>query len=164
MKRYVITLIVDDNSGLLARVSSLMCRKGFNIHSIAASTTFEKGTTRITVVADGSRANIDQLVTQTKKLQEVKKILVHDDEKSLYRELLIIKISFDSEAISNLRDYAKIYGAKIIDLKFNSMIFELTGHSKKIDAFIEIMSNYEIVEMCRSGITAIERGGKPSLD
>lgn len=161
MKKYVITLIVDDNSGLLARVSSLICRKGFNIHSISASTTFEKNTTRITIVTDASESNIDQLVTQTKKLQDVKKVYIHDEEKSLYRELLVVKISFDSDAISNLRDYAKIYGAKIIDLKYNSMIFELTGEAKKIDAFIDIMKHYEIIEMCRSGITAIERGSKP---
>lgn len=162
MERYVVTLIVDNHAGLLARLSGLFCRKSFNIQSITASETIEDKLTRITIVTEGDEKNLHQLMTQSQKLIEVQKIFCNTEEGSLYRELLLLKVRSDDEVMSKLKNFAEIYGARIIDLTFGSMILELTGHPKKIDAFLDVMKHYPIIEICRTGMTAIERGEETS--
>lgn len=162
MKKHVVTLIVDNNAGVLARLSSLFCRRDFNILSITASETTEENITRITIVTQGDENQINQLITQTQKLIEVRKVFILDETASHHRELLLLKVQSDDQTLSKLKDFAEIYGAKIIDLTFSSIIFELTGHPKKIDGFLEVMTHFKIIEMCRTGITAIERGAHTS--
>ncbi len=163
-KKYIVTLIVDNNAGLLARLSGLFCRRSFNIQSITASETGADHLTRITIVTEGDDNNMRQLITQSEKLVEVRKVFCNTQDSSLYRELLLLKVRSSEQELSSLKHYSEIYGAKIIDLTFESMIFELTGHPSKIDAFLEIMKHYPIIEMCRTGITAIERGANTSAD
>ena len=159
-QRRVISLLVDNQSGVLARVSSLFCRRGFNIDSLTVSATNDPAVSRITVTITSDEKALQQLVLQTERLEVTRQVFVLDSEKALERELLLLKVAADVHNRSELREIASIYKAKIIDLSPDSMIFELTGKPDKIDAFLTMFKGYNILELCRTGVTALERGGK----
>ena len=150
--RRVISLLVDNHNGVLARVSSLFCRRGFNIDSPAVS--------RIPVTLHGDDAAISQLILQTERLEVTRQVFELTPDKSLQRELLLLKVACNTAERAEMREIATIYKSKIIDLSPDSMVFELTGRPEKINAFLKMFSGYDILELCRTGITALERGGK----
>jgi len=158
-QRRVISLLVDNQSGVLARVSSLFCRKGFNIDSLTVSATNDPTVSRITVTVSGSEQELNQLVLQTERLEVTRQVFVLTNDNTLQRELLLLKIAADVSNRAELREIASIYKAKIIDLSPDSMVFELTGKPEKIDAFLLMFKDYKILEQCRTGVTALERGG-----
>ena len=158
-KRRVISLLVDNQSGVLARVSNLFCRRGFNIDSLTVSATNDPAVSRITVTLRGTEQALNQLILQTERLEVTRQIFELDPDKSLQRELLLLKVACDAGNRAALREISSIYKAKIIDLSPDSMVFELTGRPEKIDAFLKLMSDYQILEQCRTGVTALERGG-----
>ena len=156
-KRRVISLLVDNQSGVLARVSNLFCRRGFNIDSLTVSATNDPAVSRITVTITSDEKALQQLVLQTERLEVTRQVL--DSEKSLERELLLLKVESDVHNRTELREIACIYKAKIIDLSPDSMVFELIGRPDKLDAFLKMFEGYNILEQCRTGVTALERGG-----
>ena len=123
-KRRVISLLVDNQSGVLARVSSLFCRRGFNIDSLTVSATNDPAVSRITVTITSDEKALSQLILQTERLEVTRQVFVLDGEKSLERELLLLKVASDVHNRSELREIASIYKAKIIDLSPDSMVFE----------------------------------------
>ena len=157
--RRVISLLVDNHNGVLARVSSLFCRRGFNIDSLTVSATNDPAVSRITVTITSDDKALKQLILQTERLEVTRQVFVLDGEKSLERELLLLKVASDVHNRSELREIASIYKAKIIDLSPDSMVLELTGRPEKVDAFLKILADYKILEQCRTGVTALERGG-----
>ena len=157
--RRVISLLVDNHNGVLARVSSLFCRRGFNIDSLTVSATNDPAVSRITVTITSEDKALKQLILQTERLEVTRQVFVLDGEKSLERELLLLKVASDVHNRSELREIASIYKAKIIDLSPDSMVFELIGKPDKIDAFLKMFTDYKILEQCRTGVTALERGG-----
>lgn len=159
-QRHVISLLVDNHNGVLARVCNLFCRRGFNIDSLTVSTTNDPTVSRITITLYGDEGTLNQVLLQTERLEVTRQVFELDLGNSLTRELLLLKIACDSHNRAELRDIAGIYNAKIIDLSPDSMVFELTGKSEKIDAFLTMFGDYEILELCRTGVTALERGGK----
>ena len=159
-QRRVISLLVDNSNGVLARVASLFCRRGFNIDSLTVSATNDPSISRITVTLRGSEQALSQLILQTERLEVTRQVFELDPEKSLQRELLLLKVACDNHSRAELREISSIYKAKIIDLSPDSMVFELTGKPDKIDAFLTMFNGYEILELCRTGVTALERGGK----
>ena len=158
--RRVISLLVDNSNGVLARISSLLCRRGFNIDSLTVSATNDPAVSRITVTLRGTEQALNQLILQTERLEVTRQIFELDPDKSLQRELLLLKVECDNQNRAELREISSIYKAKIIDLSPDSMIFELTGKPDKIDAFLTMFKSYNILELCRTGVTALERGGK----
>ena len=158
-QRRVISLLVDNSNGVLARVASLFCRRGFNIDSLTVSATNDPAVSRITVTITSDDKALKQLVLQTERLEVTRQVFVLDGEKSLERELLLLKVASDVHNRSELREIASIYKAKIIDLSPDSMVFELIGKPDKIDAFLKMFTDYKILEQCRTGVTALERGG-----
>ncbi len=158
--RRVISLLVDNSNGVLARISSLFCRRGFNIDSLTVSATNDPAVSRITVTLRGTEQALNQLILQTERLEVTRQIFELDPDKSLQRELLLLKVECDNQNRAELREISSIYKAKIIDLSPDSMIFELTGKPDKIDAFLTMFKGYNILELCRTGVTALERGGK----
>ncbi|MGI6577945.1 MAG: acetolactate synthase small subunit [Eubacteriales bacterium] len=158
LEQFVLSVIVDNHAGVLARVSSLFSRRNFNIDSLTVSATDFPEISRITIVVKGDAYTLDQITKQLLKLQEVKKVERLFPENSLFRELLLLKINAPVESRSPIKDAVEIYRAKILDMSPVTMIIELTGQQSKIDAFLEIMEPFGIVEMCRTGITAMERG------
>jgi acetolactate synthase-1/3 small subunit len=158
-ERKVISLLVDNQSGVLARVSNLFCRRGFNIDSLTVSATNDPTISRITVTVSGSEKELSQLLLQTDRLEVTRQVFVLDNSNTLQRELLLLKVAADVSNRAELREIASIYKAKIIDLSPDSMVFELTGRPEKIDAFLLMFQDYTILEQCRTGVTALERGG-----
>ena len=158
-KRRVISLLVDNQSGVLARVSNLFCRRGFNIDSLTVSATNDPTVSRITVTITSDEKAMSQIILQTERLEVTRQVFVLDHENSLERELLMHKVAADVHNRSELREIASIYKAKIIDFSPDSMVLELTGRPEKVDAFLKILADYKILEQCRTGVTALERGG-----
>ena len=158
-QRKVISLLVENHSGVLARVSSLCCRRGCNIDSLTVSATNDPTVSRITVTVSGSGKELQQLVLQTERLEVTRQVFVLETANTLQRELLLLKVAADVHSRAELQEIANIYKAKIIDLSPDSMVFELTGKPEKINAFLVMFQGYKILEQCRTGVTALERGG-----
>jgi acetolactate synthase-1/3 small subunit len=158
IKREVISILVDNHYNVLSRVVSLFGRRGFNIESLTVSATNNPEISRVTVVFNGTEQALHQIITQTEKLEVVRDIFTLDTDNSLYRELLLAKISCDKHDRSALKEIVDIYRGKIVDLHKDSIIVELTGTPEKLDAFMEMINCYDIAEICRTGITGISRG------
>lgn len=158
MPQKFISVLVANQEGVLARLSSLFCQRGFNIDSLTVSATNDESLSRITITTRGDEQEILQIMRQTEKLHEFKGFFELGESDSLLRELLLIKVAVDESTLATLREIAGIYKAKIIDLSVGSMVFELTGEPHKLDAFIELLKPHNILEMCRTGVTALQRG------
>ena len=154
----VLSLLVDNTAGVLTRITSLFGRRGFNIDSLTVSATENPLISRITIVVQGDAEILEQVLLQTAKIKTTRKVIVLDPSQSVLRELLLIKVQADETNRGVIREIADIYKAKIIDLSVGSMTMELTGEPDKIDGFMEILGQYQILELCRTGITAMERG------
>lgn len=157
-KKQVLSILVDNHSGVLARVASLFCQRGFNIDSLTVSNTDNPEISRITIVTEGDAATLEQIIKQTAKLEETRNVVNLQTEDSLLRELLLLKVAADQRARREICGICEIYRAKIVDLTVTSMIIELTGNPGKVDGFMEMMKEYQIIEMCRTGVTALARG------
>ena len=158
MNRKVISVLVDNHAGVLARISSLFGRRGFNIDSLSVAATDNPALSRITIVTGGDGIELQQIIKQTEKLIETRAVFLLEPAMGVLRELLLVKVGADETTRPALREISIIYKAKIIDLSPGSMIFELTGEPEKIDAFLEMLAGYPILELCRTGITALQRG------
>ena len=156
--KHVLTVMVKNNAGVLARVASLFGRRGYNIESLTVSATHEPTISRMTVVVMGDEDVLQQIIHQTAKLEETLDVYALPQAKSLYRELLLIKVASDDSNRTAIREVCDIYGAQIVDLSVGAMVIELTGTPQKIDAFMEVVGQHDILEMCRTGATAMERG------
>ncbi len=154
----IISILVKNHSGVLARVSLLFCQRGFNIDSLTVSATNDPDISRITITTTGNDASMKQVISQTEKLTESTAVFELDKSNSVMRELLLVKVEAAESERAKIREISEIYKAKIVDLSPDSMILELTGKPEKIDGMISMLGNYNIIEMCRTGITALSRG------
>ena len=154
----VLALLVENNSGVLARVANLFGRRGYNIDSLTVSETNDPGISRITISTHGDEHIIDQIMQQTSKLIEVRAVRIEDVSNAIQRELLLVKLHTTETQRSQIKEICEIYEAEIVDLTRDSLIVELTGKPGKIDAFLDVLSPYNIVEQCRTGVTTIGRG------
>ncbi|MBO6193671.1 MAG: acetolactate synthase small subunit [Clostridiales bacterium] len=160
---YVIAAFVENKSGVLMRVTSMFNRRGFNIDTLTVGETESPEYSRITLTFSGDQDDLHQLVTQLQKLYNVKKVEVISAEIGIRRELLLIKVKNSSETRGDLRDAVDVFKAKIVDYSAEAMCLEVTGDSTKIDNFIDNMKPFGIIEMCRTGIVALERGSESIL-
>lgn len=158
MKRYVIAVYVENKYGVVARVSGLFMRRGFNIDSFTGQETDDPRYSRLTITLRGDDFTRDQLINQLKKLHNVKKVKLLEAGAAVERELMIIKVRNTPETRSEVMAAAEVYRAKIIDYTTNYMCIEVTGEPTKINAFSEVMKPLGIIEMCRTGVVALERG------
>lgn len=157
--RSVIAVYVENKYGVLARVSGLFMRRGFNINSLTVGETDDPKFSRITIVINGDEYVREQLINQLKKLHNVRRVKLMHEDASVERELMLIKVRNTPENRSELMAVSEIFRAKIIDYTTDAMCVEITGEPSKIKAFIEVLEPLGIVEMCRTGIVALERGG-----
>lgn len=158
MEKHYLSVLVANHAGVLARISSLFCQRGFNIDSLTVSATDNPEISRITIVTTGDEASFRQVRKQTEKLIETKTLFPLNLRTSLLRELLLIKLRSNNEVKEKIAVLAKDFGASIIDVSVGCMVLELTGEPEKIDKFLANLGDFEIVEMCRTGVTAMERG------
>lgn len=157
-KKYVIGVLVANISGVLSRVSGMFTRRGFNIDSLTVGETESAGFSRITIAFHGDDDMKEKIIRQLEKLHDVHEVEVLDPNETVIRELLLIKVRNREEYRQDIMTAVEIFRSKIVDYSAAAFVCELTGESTKIDAFIELMKPYEIMEMCRTGIVALERG------
>lgn len=161
MQKKVFQLLVNNTSGVLSRISGLFARRGYNVESITAGVTSDPRITRITIVASGDDEILEQIEKQVSKLEDVRNIKELEPEKSVYRELIMVKVRATAEQRQGVISVADIFRAKIIDIAPESLMIELTGNQQKIDAFIGLLEGYEILELARTGIAGLGRGTEP---
>lgn len=158
MQKKVFQLLADNTSGVLSRIAGLFSRRGYNIESITAGVTADPRFSRITIVASGDDEILEQIEKQVAKLVDVRNIRELKPEESVYRELAMIKVKAEPKERQSIIAVADIFRAKIIDVAQESLIIELTGNQAKIDAFMDLLEGYEILELARTGIAGLCRG------
>ena len=158
ISKAVLALLVENNAGVLVRVATLFGRRGYNIDSLTVSETNDPGISRITITTQGDANIINQIVQQTQKLVEVRAVRIEDVSNAIQRELLLVKLRTNERQRSQIKEICEIYEAKIVDLTKSSLIVEMTGKPGKIDAFLDVLAPYDIIEQCRTGVTTIGRG------
>ena len=158
MHKKAFQLLVDNTSGVLSRISGLFSRRGYNIESITAGVTADPKYTRITIVASGDDDILDQIEKQVRKLVDVREIDELPPEESVYRELALLKVRVDDVKRESVIAITNIFRGNIVDVALDSLIIEITGNQGKIDAFLKLLSGYEILELARTGIAGLSRG------
>ncbi|MBP5223641.1 MAG: acetolactate synthase small subunit [Lachnospiraceae bacterium] len=160
MQKKVFQLLVNNTAGVMSRITGLFSRRGYNIESITAGVTADPKYSRITIVTSGDDEILEQIEKQLGKLVDVRDIKELKPEESVYRELVLIKVKTTSEQRQNIISVANIFRANIIDVGAESLIIEMTGNQNKIEAFINLLDGYEILEIARTGIAGLCRGTK----
>ncbi len=158
MKRMVLSILAENTSGVLSRVSGLFSRRGYNIDSITAGETQDPKFSRMTVVVTGDDLILEQMEKQLGKLEDVIDIKRLESGQSVCRELVLIKVQADQVQRQAIIAIADVFRAKIVDVSINSLMIELTGNQEKIDAFIRLLDGYVISQLVRTGTTGLVRG------
>ena len=158
MQKKVFQLLVDNNPGVLSRISGLFSRRGYNIESITAGVTADSRYTRITIVASGDDVILDQIEKQVAKLVDVRDIHELIPADSVYRELAMVKVRAHADQRQSILATANVFRGNIVDVSIDSLIIEITGSQSKIDAFLKLLEGYEILELARTGIAGLGRG------
>ena len=158
MQKKVFQILVDNTSGVLSRIAGLFSRRGYNIESITAGVTADPRYTRITIVTSGDDEILDQIEKQVAQLVDVRDVKELKPEESVYRELALIKVRATAKERLGVIAIADIFRAEVKDTSSESLMIELTGNSNKIDAFIDLLGGYEILELARTGIVGLGRG------
>ena len=164
MRKQTYSLLVYNNPGLLSRLSGLFSRRGYNIESITAGTTADPRFTRITIVASGDELILSQIEKQVRKLEDVIEIKLLRPEDSVCRELIMVKIKANASQRAEIISVADIFRAKVVDVEKECLMVELTGTQSKLEAFLELLDGYEILELARTGLTGLRRGIKDVTD
>ena len=157
-RRYTVCVLVDNEPGVLSRVSGLFFRRGFTIDSLAVGTTQDPEVSRITIVVRGDEQKVEQLVQQLYKLICVQKVQVMSARNSVERQLLLVKVKADVSEREGLMRLVDIFKAKVLDVNKNSMVLQITGDNDKVDALMKLLEDYGILELVRTGMVALERG------
>ena len=162
MKKFLLAILVDNKPGVLTHVAGLISRRAFNIESINAGYTEEESVTRINIVVSvDSERELEQVKHQLSKLIDVVKIVNLTEVDNITRELVLIKVKATAEARADLINIVNIFRAKIVDVSKENVVIELTGEESKINAICEVLSDYEILEVARTGAIALSRGPVP---
>lgn len=160
MRREALSLLVENNPGVTSRISGLFSRRGYNIDSFSSGVTADPRYTRITIVASGDEHILEQIEKQLEKLEDVLAIKKLEHGFSVTRELIMVKIRAKDTERQPVMNVTEIFKGKIVDVTHDSMIIELVGHQDKLDAFLDLLSGYEILELARTGITGLTRGSE----
>ena len=160
MQKRILSLLVDNTAGVTTRVSGLFSRRGYNIDSITGGVTADERFSRITVVCSGDELILEQITNQLAKLVDVREIKILEPDNSVCHELLMIKVAAKPEQRQSLISIADVFHAKVADVSVDSMILEMTGNHNKLEAFLELMGDYEILELARTGMTGLSRGSQ----
>ena len=158
-QKFVIAVYVDNKAGVLTRVTAMFTRRGFNIDALTVGETEHSQYSRITIAMQGDKYVKAQLIDQLKKLLVVKKVEVLEEE-PIKRELMLIMVRNESTNRSDIMTAVDVFRASVIDYSSEGMCIEVTGSPSKIDAFVKLMQPFGILEMCRTGIVALDRGSK----
>lgn len=156
--KHTISVLVNNRPGVLARAAGLFARRGYNIDSLAVSTTEDPDMSRMTIVVEGPDAVLEQISKQLYKLMDVIKVLDHQDEQVVNRELALIKVDADASVRGEIMQTVSIFRANIVDVSGRTFIVEVTGSADKVDALTNLLRKYGIKEMMRTGRIVLSRG------
>ena len=158
MNRLVLSLLVENNPGVLNRVAGLFSRRGYNIDSLSVGKTNMEGISRMTVVALGDEQILTQIEKQLGKLVEVVEIQQLDPDNSVYRELVLIKVDANETQRSQIVSIVDIFRARIIDVAPTSLVIEVTGNTRKVDQLLTMLNGFNVTEIVRTGLSGMRRG------
>ncbi|MBN1234624.1 MAG: acetolactate synthase small subunit [Methanotrichaceae archaeon] len=158
--KHTIAVIVENKSGVLTRIAGLFSRRSFNIDSLSVGATDNPDYSRMTITVHGDRDVLEQVIKQLSKLINVIRVSELGASESVERELAIIKVSADKDSRSEIMQIVNIFRAKIIDVSHRSMIIEVTGDEEKVDAIVQLLRQFGIKEMARTGKVSMVRGAR----
>ncbi len=158
MRKNIVAVLVKNQFGVLNRVTSMFRRRQFNISTLTVSETESSELSRITVTFDGDATSKQQLINQLYKLPDVCSVQEFNEDNSISSELMLLKISNHPEKRAEIHATADSCGAQIVNYSRDSIVFQITGDSSKLDEFVELMRDYTILEICRTGIVSLEKG------
>ncbi len=159
-KKIVLSVLVENSSGVLSRVAGLFSRRGYNIDSLTVGETKNPSFSRMTIVSSGEEDSLEQLRKQLKKLVDVVDVVELAPESSVCRELVLVKVQAGPEERQQVLAIADIFRAKIVDVADSSMIVELTGNENKLEAFLRLLEKFRVLQVARTGISGLARGTK----
>ena len=160
MAKHTLSVLVENHAGVLSRIAGLFSRRGFNIDSLAVGVTENPEISRMTIVVDGDDYIVEQVTKQLNKLVDVIKIKELDESDSVSRELALIKVGANASTRSEIVQIAEIFRAKIVDVSKTTLTIEISGSVDKVAALEDMLKQFGIKEIVRTGTIAIERGNK----
>ena len=167
MRRQVLSILVENESGVLSHISGLFSRRSYNIDSISAGVTADPRFTRITIVTSGDELLLEQIKKQVAKLEDVVDVKILHSSSSVVYELMLVKIAGhrkpDRTPELSLKELVDSFSGKIVDQKRDCFVIRLVGNTDKLDDFIEKLDDYEILELARTGLTGLSRGSDDVL-
>ena len=158
MEKHTLSVLVEDKPGVLARVSGLFSRRGFNIASLAVGPTEQAGVSRMTIVVSVEDFPLEQVTKQLNKLVHVIKIVELEPSQSVQRELLLVKVRADASVRSQVLETVQMFRAKVVDVSPESLTVEATGTAEKLEALLRVLEPYGVREIAQSGVVSLARG------
>ncbi len=158
LKSYVLSALVDNHPGVLSRISGLFTRRDYNIDSLTVAATENPEISRMTITVTGEPEAVEQIEKQLAKQQDVRYVDFLDEKCAVIREYVLVKVRCETKKRQEVICTGDIFRAKVTDVSDHTLMFELTGDSGKVDAFIELMKPFEIIQVVRSGVSALPRG------
>jgi acetolactate synthase-1/3 small subunit len=164
MTQHTLSVLVENKPGVLARVSGLFSRRGFNIDSLAVGPTEHPDVSRMTIVVSVEDLPLEQVTKQLNKLVNVLKIVELDPAASVQRELLLVKVRADATSRSHVLETVQLFRAKVVDVSVDAVTIEATGTADKLEALIRVLEPFGIRELVQSGLVAVARGSRSMTD
>ena len=164
MSRHTLSVLVEDQPGVLARIAALFSRRGFNIESLAVGPTELEGISRMTIVVNVEDLPLEQVTKQLNKLVNVLKIVELEPDSAVQRELLLVKVKADMDNRSHVLETVQLFRAKVVDVATDTVTIEATGSRDKLEALLRVLEPYGLKELVQSGMVAMGRGSRSISD
>jgi acetolactate synthase I/III small subunit len=164
MSRHTLSVLVEDKPGVLARVASLFSRRGFNIESLAVGPTEVPEVSRMTIVVSVDSLPLEQVTKQLNKLINVLKIVELEEDASVQRQIMLVKVRADQDSRSQILEIVQLFRAKVVDVALDAVTIEATGNHDKVSALLRLLEPFGIKEIVQSGMVAVSRGGRSITD
>jgi acetolactate synthase-1/3 small subunit len=164
MTRHTLSVLVEDQPGVLARIASLFSRRGFNIESLAVGPTEHAGMSRMTIAVNVDDLPLEQVTKQLNKLINVLKIVELDASTAIQRELILVKVKADSQSRSQVLETVQLFRAKVVDVSPDAVVIEATGNADKLEALLRVLEPFGVKELVQSGMVAVGRGPRSITD
>ncbi|WP_226344524.1 acetolactate synthase small subunit [Agilicoccus flavus] len=164
MNTHVLSVLVENKPGVLARIAALFSRRGFNIHSLAVGPTEHDEISRMTVLVDADELPLEQVTKQLNKLIEVLKVVELEPEQTVERRIILVKVRTEPSTRSHILETAELFRARVVDVAADSVTIEATGRLDKLEALLALLQPYGVKELVQSGLVAIGRGPRSITD
>jgi acetolactate synthase-1/3 small subunit len=164
MSRHTLSVLVEDQPGVLARIAGLFSRRSFNIESLAVGPTEHSGVSRITIVVNVEASPLEQVTKQLNKLVNVIKIVELEPGQSVQREIMLVKVRADMETRSHVLETVQLFRAKVVDVSSDAVTIEATGNAEKLEALLRLLEPFGVRELVQSGMVALGRGSRSITD